>query len=237
MQGVFCERPRMVNLDYLLRSLPVCSGWFSLVLNKTWRCRRVVLGLRSSYDSVGLWLVKVVNQRLTGLQSSSHTLSTVHINTNTVLWVSNMSINLMQSSHTGARQCWKGPMMNNMQDEAISSADTKSETATVLNMREEKPTRKVDRCLYKVTRVQGKTLHSPSFIGSYSCNPAPQHDRTQYNSTEMSSSVRNLDRQLTSTLFDWTLGQINLHCTWTKDLISCSVLVNLYVSWPKNLET
>lgn len=108
--------------------------------------------------------------------------------------------------------------------------------SNVLIMREEKLTRKVDRCLHKVTRVEGKTLHSPSFIGSYSCNLAPQHDRTQYNSTEMLSSVRNLDRQLTSTLFSWTLGQINLQCTWTKDLTSCSVLVNLYVSWPENEE-
>lgn len=57
------------------------------------------------------------------------------------------------------------------------------------------------------------------------CNPAPLHERTQYNSIEMLSSVRNLKLQLAvaSTWFNRTLWQINLHRDEQNGLFLCNL--------------
>lgn len=83
----------------------------------------------------------------------------------------------------------------------------------VIKYEDEEMSRAADRCLHKSRTVENKTRHSLRSTGSYSCNPAPLHDRTQYNSIEMLSSMRNLKLQLAvaSTWVNRTLEQINLH--------------------------
>lgn len=65
------------------------------------------------------------------------------------------------------------------------------------------------------------------------CNPAPPHERTQYNSTEMLSSMRNLKLQLAvaSTWFNRTLRQINLHRDVQNGLL---LKENSYAIWQEN---
>lgn len=76
---------------------------------------------------------------------------------------------------------------------------------------DETPSRTVDRRLHRNTTAENKTHLYLRFTGSCSCNPAPEHDRTYYNSSETLSSVRNLNLWLAvaSALFNRTVSQIS----------------------------
>lgn len=76
---------------------------------------------------------------------------------------------------------------------------------------DETPSRTVDRRLHRNTTAENKTQLYLRFTGSCSCNPAPEHDRTYYNSSETLSSVRNLNLWLAvaSALFNRTVSQIS----------------------------
>lgn len=185
----------MANLDYVVRSLPACKGWFSntvLMLNKTWRRRSGALSSTCSGDMVGegtnceSTFDRNINPPFTFLSLlSSPTpcfwqvcLSAPHLKpcdttSNTIITFLHCKagrVIIIYILWQHLLPCTRG--LN------FSKSSTKTESKATIKHEDEKLSRRVDRCLHRSTTLGNKTQGSLRFTGSYSCNPVPQHDRT-----------------------------------------------------------
>lgn len=158
----------MVYLDYLLRLLNFSNGWISLVLNKTWQCKREVLWLRRSGDNAGLTaMVGTGDESIWQRRQSSSTSS---------FWqvcgpspYSKLFETTPNASHIFILQhsIRKSTYL-------VASTETKNEAAE--KREDETLSRTVEGCLHKSTTEENKIQSSHWFSGSYSCNPDLQYD-------------------------------------------------------------